>query len=270
MSPVLAMFRRRQPRQPRRGAYLLPSLFTVGNMFCGWGCIVYAMRGDYAIAAPFIGVAMVLDLLDGRIARATGSTSEFGVQLDSLADVISFGIAPATLVFAWGLEPLGRLGWAVAFLWLTATAVRLARFNLQAPEGDKRYFVGLPSPAAASIPAATVFAWPVGFTEPVTAFVALPVLLFPSVLMVSRLRFRSVGSLMPGRRRSYLTPLVIAAIIAAIAAQPEVVLLVMAYGYLAGCLIAVAWSRGRRPQRDTAASDVPQQQDPPHSRSAAP
>ena len=177
---------------------------------------------------------MVLDLLDGRIARATGSTSEFGVQLDSLADVISFGIAPATLVFAWGLEPLGRLGWAVAFLWLTATAVRLARFNLQAPEGDKRYFVGLPSPAAASVPAATVFAWPVGFTEPVTAFVALPVLLFPSVLMVSRLRFRSVGSLMPGRRRSYLTPLVIAAIIAAIAAQPEVVLLVMAYSYLAG------------------------------------
>lgn len=269
MSPVLAMFRRRRPRQRRREVYVLPSLFTVGNMFCGWGCIVYAMRGDYAVAAPFIGVAMVLDLLDGRIARATGSTSEFGVQLDSLADVISFGIAPATLVFSWGLEPLGRLGWAVAFLWLTATAVRLARFNLQAQDSDKRYFVGLPSPAAAGVPAATVFAWPAGFNEPATAFVALPILLVPSVLMVSRLRFRSVGALMPGRRRSVLTPLLIAAIIATIAAQPEAVLLVMAYTYVAGSLLAVAWSRARHSRRG-GAPDVPQDEEPPQRRSAAP
>ncbi len=248
MSRVLSMLRGRggRPRRLRRGTYLLPSLFTVANMFCGWACIVFAMRGDYVTAAPFIGFAIVLDGLDGRVARATGATSDFGVEFDSLADVISFGVAPATLVFAWGLEPLGRLGWAVAFLWLAAAAVRLARFNIQGKEGDKRYFVGLPSPAAAGVPAATVFAWPAGFAEPGAALAALPVVLAPAALMVSRMRFRSFGALIPGRRRSYLTPLVIAAVIAAIAAQPEAVLLVMAYAYLSSGIVGAAMNRGRR------------------------
>ena len=107
--------------------YLLPSLFTMGNMFCGYACVVYAMRGEYETAAPFIGFAFVLDMLDGRIARLTGGESEFGLQFDSLADVISFGIAPAILSFAWGLAPLGRLGWAAAFLFLACAAMRLAR-----------------------------------------------------------------------------------------------------------------------------------------------
>ena len=248
MSRVLSMFRGRKPpqRRFRRGTYLLPSLFTVANMFCGWACIVFAMRGDYVTAAPFIGFAIILDGLDGRVARATGATSDFGVEFDSLADVISFGVAPATLVFAWGLEPLGRLGWAVAFLWLAAAAVRLARFNIQGKEGDKRYFIGLPSPAAAGVPAATVFAYPLGFAEPGTAVVALPIVLFPAALMVSRLRFRSFGALIPGRRRSYLTPLAIAGVIAAIAAQPEAVLVLMAYSYLASGLIGAAMNRSQR------------------------
>jgi CDP-diacylglycerol--serine O-phosphatidyltransferase len=249
MSRVLSMFRGEKPpeRRFRRGAYLLPSLFTVANMFCGWACIVFAMRGDYVTAAPFIGFAIVLDGLDGRVARATGATSDFGVEFDSLADVISFGVAPATLVFAWGLEPLGRVGWAVAFLWLAATAVRLARFNIQGKEGDKRYFIGLPSPAAAGVPASTVFAYPLGFVDPGAALVALPIVLLPAALMVSRLRFRSFGALIPGRRRSYLTPLAIAAVIAATAAQPEAVLVLMAYSYLASGLIGAAMSRGQRP-----------------------
>ena len=256
MSTVLSMFRRpsQRDRRLRRGAYLLPSLFTVANMFCGWACIVYAMRGEYATAAPFVGFAMVLDLLDGRIARLTRSTSDFGVQLDSLADAVSFGVAPATLVFAWGLEPLGRLGWAVAFLWLTAAAVRLARFNIQGQTGDKRYFIGMPSPSAAAVPAATVFAYPEGFTDPASAVVALPIVLAPAVLMVSRLRFRSFGALIPGRRRSYLMPLAIAAGIAAIAAQPELVLVTMAYAYLASGLIGALLSRGQRRSRLRAAA----------------
>ena len=115
------------------GVYLLPSLFTLGNLFCGYACVIYAMRGEYEKAAPFIGIAIVLDMLDGRIARMTGSTSEFGLQFDSLADVISFGMAPAILSFQWGLASLGRLGWAAAFLFVTAAALRLARFNIQAP-----------------------------------------------------------------------------------------------------------------------------------------
>ena len=125
----------------------------MGNMFCGYACVVYAMRGEYETAAPFIGIAIVLDMLDGRIARLTGTASDFGVEFDSLADVISFGIAPAILSFAWGLAPLGRLGWAAGFLFVTAAAMRLARFNIQsAAGGDKRYFVGMPSPAAAGDP----------------------------------------------------------------------------------------------------------------------
>src|SRR5262245_64894526 len=103
----------------RRGVSLLPSLFTLANLFCGWSCVVHSMRGELELAAPFIGVAMVLDMLDGRIARMTGTSSEFGLQLDSLADVVSFGMAPAVLAFAWGLAPLGRLGWAAGFLFVT-------------------------------------------------------------------------------------------------------------------------------------------------------
>ncbi len=248
MSRVLSVFQRqvRRPRRLRRGAFLLPSLFTVANMFCGWASIVYATRGDFATAAPFIGFAMVLDLLDGRIARLAGATSDFGEQIDSLADVISFGVAPAVLVFAWGLEPLGRLGWAVGFLWLTAAAVRLARFNVQGKGADKRYFVGLPSPAAAGVPAATVFAYSEGLTGVGVALAASVVVLAPAALMVSRVRFRSFGALIPGRRRSYLTPLVIAGIISAIAAQPQAVLLVMAYSYLVSGPIGFVIGRARR------------------------
>src|SRR5687768_12571517 len=140
----------------RRGVSVLPSLFTLGNVFCGWSCVVFTMRGELETAAPFIGLAMVLDMLDGRIARMTGTASEFGVQLDSLADIISFGMAPAVLAFAWGLQPLGRLGWAAGFLFVTGATLRLARFNIQ-KNTDKRYFVGLASPAAAAIVASTVF-----------------------------------------------------------------------------------------------------------------
>ena len=162
-------------RRFRRGVYLLPSMFTMASMFCGYACIVYAMRGEFATAAPFIGWAIVADMFDGRIARMTGTESEFGVEFDSMADIISFGIAPAILSFAWGLAPLGRLGWAIGFVFVAAAAIRLARFNIQSasPSQDKRYFVGMPSPAAAGIPAATVYMYPAGFQ---TYTEALPVL----------------------------------------------------------------------------------------------
>src|SRR5438132_12532327 len=144
-------FLRRSAERPRRrfrrGVYLLPSLLTMGNMFCGYACVVYAMRSEFETAAPFIGVAVILDMLDGRIARMTGTASAFGVEFDSLADIISFGIAPAILSFAWGLSPLGRLGWAAGFLFVAAAAMRLGRVNIQTrrPGADLRYFVGLPT-----------------------------------------------------------------------------------------------------------------------------
>jgi len=247
---ILTPLRRRRDDRPvrrfRRGVYLLPSLFTMANMFCGYACIVYAMRGEYATAAPFIGFAIVLDILDGRVARMTGSTSEFGVQFDSLADVISFGVAPAILAFSWGLRPLGRIGWAAGFLFVAAAAVRLARFNIQAATQDKRYFAGLPSPAAAAVPAATVFAYPAGFGSTVHAVPALAMVLVPALLMVSTIRFRSFKTLDLQSRRSYAVVLLLALGIALVAAQPEVMLIVLAYTYLVSGIIGLAWTRLRR------------------------
>jgi CDP-diacylglycerol--serine O-phosphatidyltransferase len=230
----------------RRGVYLLPSLFTMGNMFCGYACVVYAMRGEYATAAPFIGFAVVLDMLDGRIARLTGTASAFGVEFDSLADVISFGMAPAILSFSWGLQPLGRLGWAAGFMFVTAGAMRLARFNIQTGGGgDKRYFVGMPSPAAAAIPAATVFAYPAGLHDYREALPALAMVLVPAVLMVSTIRFRSFKNLDLQKRRPYTVLIFIAAAIVLITTHPRFVLVLIAYSYLASAFIGLAITRFR-------------------------
>jgi CDP-diacylglycerol--serine O-phosphatidyltransferase len=237
-----------RPRQRlRRGVYLLPSLMTMGNMFCGYACVVYAARGEFETAAPFIGFAIVLDMLDGRIARLTGTTSEFGVQFDSLADIISFGIAPAILAFSWGLGPLGRLGWAAGFLFVAAAAMRLARFNIQAASGgDKRYFVGMPSPAAAAIPAATVYAYPWGLYDYRAALPALAMVLLPALLMVSTIRFRSFKQIDLHVRRSYTILIVIAAALVLITTHPRFVLVGMAYAYLASPFVGMAINRLRQ------------------------
>jgi CDP-diacylglycerol--serine O-phosphatidyltransferase len=238
----------------RRGASLLPSLFTLANLFCGWACIVYAMRGELVTAAPFVGVAIVLDMLDGRIARLTGTTSDFGVQLDSLADMISFGLAPAVLAFQWGLAPLGRLGWASGFLFVTAAALRLARFNIQT-HTDKRYFVGMPSPAAAAIPAASVFYYPTGFAGRFEAFFAVAIMVVPALLMVSTIRFRSFKTIDLRARRRYQVLIALAALLAVIVASPAEVLLLMAYSYMASGFVELAIARFRRRVRERDGED---------------
>jgi len=251
-----------QRRRFRRGVALLPSLFTVANLFCGYACIVYAMRGEYETAAPFIGFAIVLDMLDGRIARLTGTASDFGVEFDSLADVISFGVAPAILSFAWGLSSLGRLGWAAGFLFVTAAAMRLARFNIQsASGGDKRYFVGMPSPAAAAIPAATVFAYPAGLFEREQALLALPMVIVPALLMVSTIRFRSFKTIDLQMRRPYTVLLLIAVGIMLIATHAQAVLVAMAYTYLASAFIGMAINRLRRREVKPAEEGVRKEED---------
>jgi CDP-diacylglycerol--serine O-phosphatidyltransferase len=239
----------REGRRFRRGVYLLPSMLTMANMFCGYACIVYAMRGEFSTAAPFIGVAIVLDMLDGRVARMTGTTSAFGIEFDSLADVISFGVAPAILSFAWGLQPLGRLGWAAGFLFVAAAAVRLARFNIQAGSLDKRYFVGMPSPAAAGVPAATVFAYPFGFQTYTSALPVLAMVIVPALLMVSTIRFRSFKTFDLRVRRSYPALFLFAVMLALLASHTQLLLLGLAYTYLASGLVGLAWTKLRR--RDT-------------------
>ena len=241
--------RRRQTGEAhriRRGVYLLPSLFTLGNMFCGYACVVYSMRGEFTTAALFIGVAIVLDMLDGRIARMTGTTSQFGVEFDSLADIISFGMAPALMAFMWGLQPLGRLGWAAGFIFVAAAAARLARFNIQAGSQDKRFFVGMPSPAAAGVPAATVFAFPLGFQTSGEALLVLAMVIVPALLMVSTIRFRSFKNIDLQSRRSYPILVLLAVGIALLASHPELILVVMAYTYLVSAFVELAWQKFRR------------------------
>lgn len=246
----------RRPARIRRGVSLLPSLFTMGNMFCGYACIVYAMRGEFETAAPFIGIAIVLDMLDGRIARLTGTASDFGVELDSLADVISFGVAPAILAYAWGLGPLNRLGSAAGFLYVSAAALRLARFNIQsAAGGDKRYFVGMPSPAAAGIIASTVFVWPYGLHDYRAALPVLAMTLVPALLMVSTIRFRSFKTIDLQIRRPYTVLLLVAIGIMAVATHPRYVLVGMAYTYLASAFVGLAVTRFGRRAPDTAEPD---------------
>jgi CDP-diacylglycerol--serine O-phosphatidyltransferase len=250
-------------RRLRRGAYLLPSMFTLANMFCGYACVVYALRGEFRIAAPLIGIAIVLDMLDGRIARMTGTSSAFGLELDSLADVISFGMAPSILAFSWGLHPLGARGWGVGFIFVVAAALRLARFNIQSGSVDKRYFVGLPSPAAASVPAATVFAYPdaLQLYPDVVPLFALLMVIVPSWLMVSTVRFRSFKTFDLRARRSYRNLILFAIGLAAIASQPEAVLLAMSYAYLASGLVGMFVSRVRR-RPAGAGSSEPQAESP--------
>lgn len=218
----------------------------MANMFCGYACVVYSLRGEYETAAPFIGIAIVLDMLDGRIARLTGSTSAFGLEFDSLADVISFGVAPAILAFAWGLTSFGRPGWAAGFVFVAAAAIRLARFNIQTgPATDKRYFVGMPSPAAAGVPAATVFAYPYGL-EGWQSFLALPMVLVPAFLMISTIKYRSFKTFDLRSRRSYRNLILVALVIAAISTHPQVTLVVLAYTYLASGVVGFLYARLRR------------------------
>lgn len=227
--------------------FLLPSLFTVANLFCGYASVIHSTRGDFDTAALLIGVAMLLDTLDGFFARLTNSSTDFGIQLDSLADVVSFGMAPAVLAFSWGLWPLRRLGWAAGFIYVAAAAMRLARFNIQtAALTDKRYFVGMPSPAAAGVPAATVFAYPYGLHDAREALPALLMVVVPALLMVSTIRFRSFKTFDLQSRRPFRVLILFAAFIILVAARPQYVLLVLAYTYLASAFIGLAWSRIRR------------------------
>lgn len=249
---VLDNLRRRRSDSPahfRRGVFLLPSLFTVANLFCGFASVVYSTRGDYERAAVLLGIAMVLDTLDGFFARLTNASTAFGVQLDSLADVVSFGVAPALLAFTWGLWPLKRLGWAAAFLFVAAAAMRLARFNIQSTSPavmDKRYFAGMPTPAAAAVIASTVYLYPYGLHDREAALPALAMVLVPAFLMVSTLRFRTVKAIDVGWRRSYVGLFLAAVAIALVAADPRIALVAASYAYLASAFIGWGIARTRR------------------------
>jgi CDP-diacylglycerol--serine O-phosphatidyltransferase len=244
-----------RPSKPRRGIYLLPNLFTTGGMFAGFYAIVAAIDGRFEQAAVAVFVAGVLDGLDGRIARLTRTQSEFGVQYDSLADLVSFGLAPALVMYMWSLEllkgygpTLGKVGWAAAFLYAACAAVRLARFNTQAGTVDKRYFIGLSSPAAAGLMMS--FVWTMG-DRGVDAYrvapLALGVTLAAAVLMVSRVRYWSFKAAPASERMPFLWLPLLLGVVVLLAIDPPLVLLAVAVVYvLSGPALSLWALRQRR------------------------
>jgi CDP-diacylglycerol--serine O-phosphatidyltransferase len=258
----------------RRGIYLLPSLFTVGTLVCGFYALLSTLKGTQMLAAGIgaglslvafdnaakaIGWAILFDGLDGRIARLTNSASDFGREFDSLADVISFGVAPAFLAYAWGIrgieevngtqlaQHLRQVGWIVTFAYLICGAARLARFNIESAKsfGDRRYFVGLPIPAAAGVVASLVhcFKYPVNDWAYGVAWLGAVGVLAP--LMVSRMRYYSFKTWDLRRRRPYVSIIAIGLVVWAIWAFSEAVLLTMALTYAFSGPIARLTSRFR-------------------------
>ncbi|MDT0200370.1 CDP-diacylglycerol--serine O-phosphatidyltransferase [Nocardioides sp. AE5] len=233
----------------------LPSLFTTANMACGFSSVLLALDGRVQFAAILIAVAIIMDIADGAVARLVGATSPFGVQLDSLADLVSFGLAPAALVYIWVLPEWPSVAWAAAFLWLACAAFRLARFNFTIdPTDDKRYFIGLPSPAAAAVVMATVLALDspdvAGPDLRVGPAILLPALisLVPAWLMVSTARFRSFRNLVSPRTRQAraTTGVVVLAVVAGLVIAPTTTLLVCAYAYVLTAPLGVLTAPLRR------------------------
>ena len=176
----------------RKGIYILPNLFTTGSLFAGFYSMVATMNADYKTAAIWVLVSSIFDGLDGKVARLTGTSSKFGVEYDSLADLVAFGVTPGLLMYAWALKPFGRLGWLAAFLFVVCGALRLARFNVQVNTIESKRFVGLPIPAAASMVSATVllfnhFGWPSSSKK----LAILLLIYFLAFLMVSNFKYYS-------------------------------------------------------------------------------
>ncbi len=235
-----------RPKGIRRGAAILPTAITTGNIFLGFWAIVKAHQGHFEEAAPLIIFAGVLDLLDGRIARMTNTTSEFGAELDSIADVVSFGVAPAMLAFTWAFSTLTRPGWLAAFLFVMCGAFRLARFNVQRSQSDGRFFVGLPIPAAAAQVAVVVMAVPTPIDERPVAVLALCAMIALASLMVSTFRYRSFKGVDLRSRRSYVSLLGIAVALAVLFLHTEAVLLVAFTLYVLSGPSAYLWALARR------------------------
>lgn len=237
-----------RPKPKRRGIYLLPSAFTVANVFCGFYAIISSVRGELGFAGILIGLSILLDTLDGRVARFANASSDFGKEFDSLADQVSFGVAPMMLAYSWGLHLWPRLGWLIGFLFVICGAMRLARFNIQQSTTDKRFFVGLPIPAAAGVIAALVYRFPDPLTSRTDAIPLLGLVMVLSFLMVSKLRYYSFKDFDLRRRQPHLQILFLALLIVAVFTQPQVMLLSMASAYLLSGILLKLWSLFARPK----------------------
>ncbi|MGM0703183.1 MAG: CDP-diacylglycerol--serine O-phosphatidyltransferase [Pseudomonadota bacterium] len=233
----------------RKGIYLLPNLFTTSALFAGFFAVVAGINGDFTAAAVAIFIAMVLDGLDGRVARLTNTQSAFGAEYDSLSDMLSFGVAPALVAFTWILQDIGKTGWVVAFLYVACAALRLARFNVQIGSVDKRWFIGLPSPSAAALVAASVWTFH-SFDAEALGFKLLMLLIVGAagVLMVSNIRYYSFKDLDLKGPVPFVVLLAIVLAFVVISVQPSVMLLALFGAYVAsGPVLAVMRKLKRMP-----------------------
>ncbi len=250
------MKKRRAPIKMRKGIYILPNLFTTGNLFCGFYAIISVFQEKFEYAAYAILLASVFDILDGIVARLSGAASKFGVQYDSLADLVSFGVAPALLAFSWALRPYGKFGWLAAFLFVACGALRLARYNVMAASGETKYFKGLPIPAAASMIAVTILLYfeliETGGVKDVIILVMIYTLAF---LMVSNIRYFSLKDLGLATRKPLssfvfvLLSVIVLAIVVAMAPALMLFCCVLFYVLAGPARMIWAWHKKRALRR---------------------
>jgi CDP-diacylglycerol--serine O-phosphatidyltransferase len=248
-------FLRRDVEHRHRSIYLLPNAFTTAALFAGFYAIVQAMNGRFDVAAIAIFVAMVLDGMDGRVARLTHTQSAFGEQYDSLSDMTSFGVAPALVAYEWVLKDLGRWGWLAAFVYVAGAALRLARFNTNIGVVDKRFFQGLPSPAAAALVAG--FVWlavdnKLPIHEHFMAWTAFVLTMYAGITMVSDAPFFSGKNFALGRSVPFWGMLLVVVVFVFVSSDPPVVLfgLFVLYGLSGWVTLAWRWQRVRRLQQE--------------------
>ena len=233
-------------RKRRKGIYILPNLFTLAALFGGFYAVVMAMNQRFDLAAIGVFCAMVLDSLDGRVARMTNTQSAFGEQMDSLSDMVSFGAAPALIAYEWALRGLGRWGWFAAFVYCACTALRLARFNVNTSVVDKRYFQGLPSPAAAALVAG--FIWlctDLGFKGPDLAWPMFVLALYAGLTMVTNVPFYSFKDVRMKRSVPFVVIVLIALGIAVINIDPPTVMFGVFVVYGVSGYFVYGWRKAR-------------------------
>lgn len=231
--------------RPGMHIYVLPNLITTLNMFMGYVAIIQAIKGEFLFAAYAIVAAAVFDLLDGRVARMTRSMSKFGAEYDSLCDLVSFGVAPGVLLYLWALQPFGRVGWLVSFLFAACGALRLARFNVQANIIEKAYFQGLPIPMAAGIVASSVLAFKDLDLDPQGSYGLLAMTILLAFVMVSTFRYRSFKDIDLKHRLPFRYLVAGVLLFAVVAVRPEVMLFAvfMTYAVLGAIAGVLGWGK---------------------------
>ena len=239
-------------RRTRKDIYFLPSMFTTGSLFAGFFAIVKAINGDFEASVIALYIAMFLDGIDGRVARWTHTESEFGAQYDSIVDMVSFGLAPALIMYQWALSGLGKMGWLAAFVYSAGAGMRLARFNARDDSAEKHNFFGLPSPAAAALIVGFVWAmYSYGFPGRDISILGLIMTLTAGVLMVSNVRYRSFKDLNARKRIPFMFMLIIPLVFVLIYLGPPEVLFGGALAYAASgpLMFAIDFMRGNKTEK---------------------